>query len=294
VRHRARPGKHGWRRDRRGMAGAVVTVLFVIIFTTMLAGVALYYVPMWSKESESEHMNKVSNEFYTIRDGVNDQVSKGVTGSSLYSHVALTSGTTTSFLGIQGEPSRGTLALDIDSSIFELYDQDNASDIYGIGKGMLYFQSHNGYYVNQEYSYEQGAVLVRQGTSSTVREGAPPVLDRDAQGCLTLTVSLFSLFGEATSVTGTGSAGVETSIIHTEATMIPFPSAKNITLNGSTSHGDGWARWINSSLRSTDPAENITSGNYTIVMDSDGFRFTAIGVRMLTIKFTVIEVKVSK
>src|SRR5512136_392512 len=97
VQRMCRPFGSHWRRSRHGIAGAVTAVLFVIILTSMFAAIALYYIPSWSKDAEGEHMNKVANQFLTIRDGVDDQVEKGSAGSSLYSHIALTSGATASF-----------------------------------------------------------------------------------------------------------------------------------------------------------------------------------------------------
>ena len=284
-----------WRRDRGAIAGSVTAVLFVIIITTMLAGVALYYVPAWSKDAESEHMNKVANQFETMSDGVNDQIAQGAGSPSLYSHVALTSGVTTSFLGMQGEATKGTLALDTtNTSVFELYNSDNASDIYALSKGMVYFQSHNAYYLDQEYSYEQGAVLVRQGTCSTVIEGSPPELHRDPQGNLTLTVYLYTLYGDMAAITGTGSAGIETSVQHTELTTMPFPGYQNITLNATTKHGNGWAWWMNDSLRKAGASENITAANFSVTPTSWGFTFRAMRVVQLTIRMSIIEAKVSK
>jgi len=283
-----------WARDRRGIAGSVTAVLFVIIITTLLAGVALYYVPVWSKDAESEHMNKVANQFLSIRDGIEDQIERGESQSSLYSHVAMTSGTTTSFLGIQGEPSKGTLAMDTNASLFEVYDKDNVSDIYALGKGQLRFQSRNAYYVDQEYCYEGGAVLVRQGLCSTMRDGTAPRFHRNESGCLTLSMSFYAIFGEATSITGTGSAGVETRVVHTEETIIPFPAPRNLTLNATTRYGDGWARWMNSSILASAAAENVTDQNYSINWSAAGFVFEAYGVTQLTVRFSIIEAKVSK
>ena len=294
VRHVARTVKVRWRASRRGIAGAVTAVLFVIIITAILAGITLYYVPSWSKDAESEHMSKVANQFLTISDGVNGQISKGEGFSSLYSHIALTSGATTSFLGMQGEPSKGTLRFNGNETLFWVHDTDNSSDIYAVAKGELSFRSYNSYYTDQEYVYEEGAVLVRQGSCSTVRDGSPPELHRDASGCLTLTITFITLFGEDTSVTGTGSAGVETRILHTDSTTMPLPGGKNLTLNATCRCGDGWARWINSSLRSSAPSENITAQNYSVARTSYGFRLDAVGVVALTVKLAVIEMKVSK
>ena len=283
-----------WRESRRGIAGAVTAVLFVIIITAILAGITLYYVPTWSKDAESEHMSKVANQFLTIKDGIDEQISKGEGGSSLYSHIALTSGTTTSFLGIQGEPSKGTLRFSLNETIFSVHDTDNSSDIYAVAKGELSFQSHNSNYPDQEYIYEEGVVLVRQGGSSTVRGGSPPELHRDPSGCLTLTLTFVTLFGEDTSVTGTGSAGVETRILHTDVTTMPLPGGKNLTLNATCRCGDGWARWINSSISSSAAADNITVQNYSVARTAYGFRLDVADVAELIIKLAIIEMKVSK
>ena len=221
-------------------------------------------------------------------------MARGEESGSLYSHVALTSGATTSFFGIQGEPSKGTLALDSNSSLFEVYDNDNVSDIYAVGKGQLRFQSRNAYYTDQEYTYEGGAVLVRQGRSSTVREGTPPAFQRVENGCLTVSMSFYAIFGEATSITGTGSAGVETRVVRTEETVIPFPAPRNLTLNASTVHGDGWARWINSSILASAAAQNLTSDNWSLNWSAAGFVFQARGVSQLIVRFCIIEARVSK
>ena len=197
-------------------------------------------------------------------------------------------------MGMQGEPSKGTLRFDSNASLFEVHDTNSSTDIYAVAKGSLSFQSHNAYYINQEYIYEEGAVLVRQGDCSTVREGNPPELRRDASGCLTLTVTFYTLFGEDTSVTGTGSAGVETRILHAEETTMPLPGGKNLTLNATTRFGDGWARWINASIMAKAAAENITAQNYSIARTSNGFRLQVVGVAALTVRLAVIEVKVSK
>jgi len=294
VSKRARTLKLRWRASRRGIAGAVTAVLFVIIITAIIAGITLYYVPAWSKDAEAEHMSKVANQFLTIKDGVNGQISKGEAASSVYSHIALTSGTTASFLGIQGEPSKGTLRFDGNETLFAVHDSSNSSDIYAVAKGMLSFKSHNMYYVDQEYIYEEGAVLVRQGGCSTVRSGSPPELHRDASGNLTLTVTFITLFGEDTSVTGTGSAGAETRILHADTTTMPLPGGRNLTLNATCRCGDGWARWINSSLRSSAPSDNITAQNYSVEQTSYGFRLKAVGVVALTIRLAIVEMKVSK
>ena len=139
-----------------------------------------------------------------------------------------------------------------------------------------------------------GAVLVRQGSCSTVRDGSPPELHRDASGCLTLTITFITLFGEDTSVTGTGSAGVETRILHADTTTMPLPGGRNLTLNATCRCGDGWARWINSSLKSSAASDNITAQNYSVARTSYGFRLDAVGVVALTVKLAVIEMKVSK
>jgi len=286
--------KGRWARDRGGIAGSVTAVLFVIIITTLLAGVALYYVPAWSKDAEGEHMNKVANQFLSIRDGIEDQIGQGEGAGSLFSHITMTSGTTSSFLGIQGEPSKGTLALDAGAGVFELYDADNVSDVYGIGRGRISFQSRNAFYVDQQYIYEQGAVIVRQGTCSTVREGTPPRLVRAEGGDLTMRVSFYALYGDTTQITGTGSAGIETRVVHTEETIIPFPSPRNVTLNASTPCGDGWASWINSSILGSFAAENLTASNYSLSWSGAGFWLHVYGVSQLTVRFSVIEARVSK
>ena len=134
----------------------------------------------------------------------------------------------------------------------------------------------------------------RQGTCSTVRDGAPPELHRDAQGCLTLVVTFFTLFGEDTSVTGTGSAGVETRVMHSELTTMPFPSGRNLTLNATSACGDGWAGWVSRSLSANAASENITAQNWSLTRTANGFRLDVMGVANLTIRLAVIELKVSK
>ncbi|MGQ9581976.1 MAG: hypothetical protein ACUVV6_00480 [Thermoplasmatota archaeon] len=289
VRWRARG-----RRSRRGVAGAVTAVLFVVIITTVLTAVALYYVPVWSKDAEAAHMSRVANQFLSIRDGIDDQIEEGEGAGGLYFHVALSSGATTSFLGIQGEPTRGTLGFDANGSVFELHDTDSPVEIYALGRGSLGFSSLNMYHVQQEYIYENGAVLVRQEGRSTLRDGPAPEFRRDAWGCLTMAISLYALFGETMELTGSGSAGVETRILHYEETIIPFPTGKNVTLNATTRHADGWLRWLNASVQDQTAQGHLVPGEVSLGGTAQGFRMDARGVVSLTVRLAVVEVRVSK
>ncbi|MEM3043356.1 MAG: hypothetical protein QXD84_07415 [Thermoplasmata archaeon] len=283
-----------WRGRRSGVAGAVTAVLFVIIITTILTAVALYYVPVWSKDAEAAHMSRVANQFFALRDGVEDQLAQGETAGSLYFHIALSSGTTTSFLGIQGEPSSGTLSFDANASLFEVCDTDSPDELFALSRGSLIFRSRNMYHPQQEYVYEGGAVLVHQEGHSTVREGPAPEFKRDRWGSLTLTIPLYALFGEGVSVTGAGSAGVETRVLHYEETLIPFPGERNVTLNATTRHADGWLRWLNASIQEQAAAANLTGSEVSLSQTPEGFRMDARGIVSLTIRFAVVEVKVSR
>jgi len=294
MRRKTRTVKWSWRSSKTGIAGAVTAVLFVIIITTILTTVALYFVPVWSKDAESEHMNRVNNQFMAIQDGITDQLAAGERASSLYSHIVLTSGTTNSFLGISGEPSQGTLIFDPNQSAFDLHDTDSPAEIFAMAKGRLTFQSHNNQFIQQEYVYENGAIIIGQGTCSTVREGVAPEIHRNEFGCLTLLVSFYSLFGDSAYITGSGSAGVETRVLHTEQAELPLPGSKNITYNGTTKYGAGWARYVNSTLVANMASWNFTSSDYTISWNSNGFLLNVKGVWAITIRFAVIEMKVSK
>jgi hypothetical protein len=294
MRRKARTVKRSWRGSKTGIAGAVTAVLFVIIITTILTTTALYFVPVWSKQAESEHMSRVNNEFMSLQDGVRDQITAGESASSLYSHIVMTSGATNSFLGIKGEPSQGTLIFDPNQSAFDLHDTDSPAEIFAMAKGRLTFQSHNNFYIQQEYVYENGAVIIGQGTCSTVRDAVAPEIHRNEYGCLTLLVNFFSLFGDSSYITGSGSAGVETRVLHTEQAELPLPGGKNITYNGTTKYGAGWARYINSTLVSNMGAWNFTSSNYTVSWNSNGYKLNVKDVWAITIRFAVIEMKVSR
>jgi hypothetical protein len=142
-----------------------------IVFT-ILGMILTVYVPIWAKGLESQHMEGVANSFTDLKSTVDTQIAQGDVGTKMSTRIKL---------GTEGGPllglgqSTGGISFEPDNSMMRIYNTDDTFEKYGAGRGRVIFDSNNIYYVDQEYIYENGAVILDQ-TGSNLMKTEPNAL----------------------------------------------------------------------------------------------------------------------
>jgi len=127
--------------------------------------------------------------------------------------------------------------------------------------GSMKYDSNNRYYSDQRLSYENGAIIVTQGSESVVRVG--PQFQVEKLGTVTkVGFVLLSITGPEVAQQGVGSITVDAQLITYTSSSETFKQPTWLNISMSTEHPTAWARWYNTTLLEaglTSPADFVTT-----------------------------------
>jgi hypothetical protein len=216
------------------------------IVMTILGMVLTVYVPVWAKSLEAQHMEDVSNSFADLKSTVDSQIAQGDTGSTMTTRVVL---------GTEGGPllgigqTTGGILFQPEHSMLSVYNTNDSFERYGNGFGRVVFSSNNVYYVDQEYTYENGAVILNQ-KGSTLMKIEPNIYVYNVSGTTEMSIVLITLQGNLDSVGGIRSQTIETNLLQYNKDTMYWglgsqpASGKNITLTVNTSFPKVWHEYF--------------------------------------------------
>ena len=126
------------------------------------------------------------------------------------------------------------------------------------------YESHNTEFVNQEYYYESGAIVVNQGKDYVVSIG-PGIIIQNHSGELELSFTLISITSDGNDYTSDGTIGIQCRLINekitTTTTWVGLETIYvNITSPAYEAWYDYWTRAI--------PKNDVGSGDYDIAIDT--------------------------
>ena len=262
------------RRDERGVASTVGTIMALLVFLTFLSLIVNQYVPVWMKDSEAAHMDTGVGQFAGIKGAIDFQVLGALMARNAGSFFIPSPASTSVTLGVDGvpifsSPTTGTLNSLPDAGAWTVAFQYSInvnglftySNVYQNSSGQIDLNVANRYYPPGDVVYENGAVIRSQPDGQIVR--AAPIFQAgitSSQTATNLTVAF-----ELVSLYGSGSmAGTTTQIVDTKVFGVDqqdyAPLSKDLYINHTSSYGLAWFNFFNSTLSSS---LKVTSFTYT-------------------------------
>jgi hypothetical protein len=244
------------------VVGIVVTVLLIGLAVSVTVMVNTVYVPQWTEEQESAHMDKVSNQFASFKQNVDLQ-------AMLEQQTALSSWFT---LGSKEIPILGSgrtfgrLTLLEDNYNITIKSDNEESELFNFATGSLKFEAGNSYFVPQNYIYENGALILEQ-YDSNILVGKPTFFVTTYGQNISFTIiDLNSSIGKRTA-SGYGITAVQTQVDNVKNYEITL--VKNITIH--TKYPYSWVIALNSTLKQVDsgftPDEyNLSSTSQSVIL----------------------------
>ena len=231
--------------NQEAVVGIVVTVLLIGLLMAVMVMLNTVYVPQWLEESEASHMEDVSNQFTQLKYALDIQA---LVNDS-------TSVTTSVTLGSKELPffdsGRTFGSLDIDEDSFNItIEQWNETTPVVITADSIRYTSGNSYFVNQQYIYEAGALILSQDESN-VLYGKPSffVDGYGNESTITFVIVNISGVGGKTSVSGYGTYPIYTQVTDIYPYYngyIDLTNVTNITIN--TGYTNAWNKTIGSTF----------------------------------------------
>ena len=142
-----------------GIVGVVTAVLLLGLVVAIISLMQTVYVPKIMEHRESEHMDQVADQFTRLKSSIDNQISSQTPGIPVATSVTLGSKELPYLLTVRAFGTIEVLTEEFTVGLtYGLDDDLNLSR----SIGMLKYTSANGYFLDQSYIYESGAVIVSQ------------------------------------------------------------------------------------------------------------------------------------
>ena len=222
--------------EKNGVAGVIVALLLVGFFISIIAFIQSVYVPQWMQEKEAEHMNEVATQFSQLKFAIDTLSASEQKYSSISTPITLGSKEIPFLFS-----SRSYGNLEILSNDYRIIFTDIDGNYVSVPINSIRYSSENAYYINQNYVYENGAVILNQDSGDVITV-QPNIYFENNEISLEL-IRLYE-YGGKTTASGFGIYPVQTRYSNSE--MIDVYSIEHITIYNS--HLEAWASFFDKFL----------------------------------------------
>jgi type II secretory pathway pseudopilin PulG len=240
-----------------GVAGVIIALLMIGLIISAISLVQAVFVPQWMKQREAEHMEEVAKQFSQLKFAVDTLIISGNSISSINCPITL---------GSKEMPflfsSRSYGELEVRSNDYKIDIDDSSGNTYSFDLSSIVYNSHNAYYINQNYVFENGAVILNQDSGDTIKL-YPNIDINEYPPKITMNLVNFKEIGGKTVASGYGTYPIQARYSYKGDTH-KFSSVQNITIYNS--HLDAWEKYLNSTLSSSGAL------NFTINYYGDGLK----------------------
>ncbi len=249
------------RRDERGVASTVGTIMALLVFLTFLSLIVNQYVPVWMKDSEASHMDGAVGQFGDLKGAIDFQALGAIMAQNAGTVFVPSTASTSITLGVDGvpifssptagqltsNPSLGTWNVNFTYLITPNQAQ-TVQTVAAASSGQIDLNVANRYYPAGDIAYDDGAVIRSQSDGQVV-VASPTFQALSASGKLSLAFELISLYGSG-SASGTSTQIVDTNVFGVNQQTYSNVYT-NIIITHVTNYQLAWFNFFNSTLTSS-------------------------------------------
>jgi hypothetical protein len=246
-------------KSNEGVVGIVVAVLLIGLMVSVVSLVQSVYVPKWMEQKEAEHMNEVSSQFSHLKFAIDTQSSTGQLNSPIASSITLGSKEMPFLMSLRAFGYLDILSNSID------FNFANNTDNYQFSLGSIKYSSLNGYYLDQSFIYQAGAVIVNQYEGNMMSIKPSFVIVNDSED-VNITIKLVDIvgIGGKVSASGFGTTAIQTEYL--EYNHFNLTDIDSIEIN--TLYPNAWEIYLNwlleKQLEPSDYSLDINNNDITI------------------------------
>ena len=248
------------KRSDNAVVGIVAAFLIVGLVVAVLSVVQTQYVPKWMKEKEADHMNEVADQFAQLNYAINTHVVNQRTRVPISTTITLGSDEMPYLMSLRAYGELQSLKNKFGLNVNGSYNN------YSVNASIIKYTSFNNYFIDQNYIYESGGVILDQksGNAMYIR----PRFDISYNKVWNITIGFdiinITVIGDKDqSVHGSGPAPIQTEF--KKGDNDPIISIEDVRyFNITTNYENAWYNFINSSLKKAGLNLGGAVKNYTI------------------------------
>ena len=248
-------------KSESAVSTVVSFVLLLGLFVTVLAVFNAHYIPEWKADAEKAHMDDVYDDMSQLKARADMLSLSSRLATSLNEDITVSLSIPIKMGGgdipIVG-PTKSSGVLSVNDSIYKVditgrnitnsMDDLITSDPYTTGN--IRYTSNNGYYIDQTFTYENGAVIVSQRERSLMKLD-PSISIKNQSGNLLVDLTLMEIAGDRVVITSNGLEEIKLTSNDwvEEFTPTKNESLTNLTISMNTSYPSAWAKYLNDSAK---------------------------------------------
>jgi hypothetical protein len=251
-------------KSESAVSTVVSFVLLLGLFVTVLAVFNAHYIPEWKADAEKAHMDDVYDDMSQLKARADMLSLSSRLASSLDENSTISLSVPIKMGGgdipIVG-PTKSSGVLSVNDNIYkiDITGRNSTGSFIPLGSydlGTIGYSSNNGYYVDQTFAYENGAVIVSQRERSLMKLSPSFSIKNQSGSLLEVDLTLMEIAGDRVVIT---SNGIEEIKLTSNNWVEEFNSTKNesltnLTISMNTSYPSAWAKYLNDSAKSEDLA----------------------------------------
>jgi len=248
------------KRSNNADVGIVAAFLIVGLVVAVLSVVQTQYVPKWMKEKEADHMDELADQFAQLNYAINTHVVNQRTKVPISTTITLGSDKMPYLMSLRAYGELQILKNQFGLNVNGSYNN------YSVNASIIKYTSFNNYFIDQNYIYESGGVILDQksGNAMYIR----PRFDISYNKVWNITIGFdiinITVIGDKDqSVHGSGPAPIQTEF--KKGDNDPIISIEDVRyFNITTNYENAWYNFINSSLKKAGLNLGGVVKNYTI------------------------------
>lgn len=247
-------------KSNNAVVGVVTAILIIGVIVAVVSLIQTMYIPKIMEQREADHMDKVAEQFTYLTSVIDGQAANPTNNMPVATSITLGSKELPYMLSMK---SFGTLEIldPILSGRSITIINGSVSKTYQIG--VITYSSKNGYFLDQNYTYEAGAMIVSQYESG--REGnmmmIRPSFSINNSGTLKIIFNIMNIssVGSKTIASGYGTYPIQTEFYKISSNKT-FSNVNTITIT--TPFSNAWAVFFKSALGTAfTPIDNTVTIN---------------------------------
>jgi len=268
------------------VVGMVSAILVVGLLVAVISIVQIVYVPVIMEQREAEHMDKVTEQFGSLTSVIDGQAANGRKGVPIATFVTLGN---KELPFLVSSKAFGTLEILNNSYTVTInhkpINSTAQTSIFPIGT--IAYSSTNAYFLNQNYTYEAGAMIVSQSQGNLMM--CLPSFFVDFNGKNTVNISFdvvnISSVGKKTIAGGFGTYPIQTEFYDISINNT-YTNVDYITIT--TPHSNAWSIFINRSLKEADLKYNT---HFTLTDTGQALKLKFIPPITVEVIFKMIDIR---
>jgi len=276
-----------FKKSDDAVVGIVASFLIVGLVVTVISVVQTQYVPKWMEEREADHMNELSDQFAQLKYAIDIHSSSEEFNSPISTTITLGSKELPYLMSVRAQ---GHIEILSDQCNITITNETNE---YTFKPGIIRYTSFNNYYIDQQYIFEAGSLILSQKNGNAVYIKPSFSVRYRTLDNYTINFNLInisSIGNKVKSVTGSGTAPIQTEYKGLIETNAPSEYIKNVTsFRINTTYTNAWSSFINKTLLKSGLYEG-SDKDYKIEIDGRMVKVTFFD--QITMYFLVKEIQI--